>query len=434
MQPFPTLPLLLSLLSLPPAGAAQEVADYRIRIDKRNASEANARFECRFTLTPPPGADSVAMAFGGNLEELAVDELTVEGENLARYAYDPERRTLTLYPAAEGPITVEMHYVYTNFSGFFIYGESGAELWETGFGEYYYPQFPDRRTDLSAELLLPDSLLPVCAFPVRRTAPSRYGFRAEEAPLPALSFALLRRALYSRQTIAIPDTVTVWQLRGREASAERLSELEELAAASIAWFGRMYGEEYVTEQVGLPTFLFHGGKGFANRNNYGFISASQEKFAAYPDLYPLIHEIGHRWLGEWTLLIPDGEAGAYFIKESLNEWMTLQFIRHRFGEETYAACMERCSRAYARIAGTAADRPLLCMTRNDNDTIVYRKGPLLLDALARRYGYEALTAAIAGFYREWRSRPGLTCEKFLTSLDRSLPEAAAELEAQLRNA
>lgn len=51
------------------------------------------------------------------------------------------------------------------------------------------------------------------------------------------------------------------------------------------------------------------------RYNIGFISASQYKFSTYQDIYPFVHEIGYKWLGEWTLLIDDGKPGAYLLND-----------------------------------------------------------------------------------------------------------------------
>lgn len=101
-----------------------------------------------------------------------------------------------------------------------------------------------------------------------------------------------------------------------------------------------------------------------------------------------MHEIGHRWLGEWTLLIEDGEPGAYFIKESLNEFMTLMFIRDYYGENQYRALIEKYKDEYSKINGTRHDEPIVDVVVNNNNTVIYRKGPLVLDRIARNIGYE----------------------------------------------
>lgn len=108
--------------------------------------------------------------------------------------------------------------------------------------------------------------------------------------------------------------------------------------------------------------------------------------------------------------------------------MTLRFLHARSGEELYREQLERCRREWAPIAGTEADWRLVDMTRNDNETIVYRKGPLLLDTLAQQVGYDRLTEAIAAFYRAWHDRPGLTIDAFVATLRRSAPDIADGME------
>ena len=169
----------------------------------------------------------------------------------------------------------------------------------------------------------------------------------------------------------------------------------------------------------LPSYLFPNRKGFSNRYNIGFISASQEKFSTSPDIYPLVHEIGHRGLGEWTLLIDDGEPGAYFIKESLNEFMTLLFIRHFYGPDTYEKQLDWCRSEYGKIKGTPQDEPIVDVVVNNNNTVVYRKGPLVLDRMAKEIGYDELAGIIAGFYREYAGKYPLKYTDFLDMVNAS---------------
>lgn len=72
------------------------------------------------------------------------------------------------------------------------------------------------------------------------------------------------------------------------------------------------------------------------------------------------------------------------------------------------------------------------MTYNNNDAVVYRKGPLLLDALAQRFGYERLTEAIAAFYRAWQGTPGLTFEHFIGTLRQADPALAEAVDRAIR--
>lgn len=251
----------------------------------------------------------------------------------------------------------------------------------------------------------------------------------------SLSFAFMNRKAYTQSTATIPDTVQIYQIRDMQCDTKRYNELLELTSKSIRYFSDIYKEEYVSEAQNIasyPIFLFHNGEGFSNRYNIGFISASQEKFSTYPDIYPLVHEIGHRWLGEWTLLINDGQPGAYFIKESLNEFMTFMFVRYYFGEKTYRTLIDRCQEKYSKIKNSANDTPLIDMTVNNNDIIVYYKGPLVLDSIAQKIGYDNLIKCIAQFYQQYTGKQHLRYIDFIDVLAKQYPEAGKELNIMVR--
>lgn len=408
---------------------AQKISDYTLTIDKRNCDAANMHVDCSFRLDFQE-ADSVSMAFGGD-ESLSIENLTFGTGSGIAGRYVPAAKRVVFRRANRRRVSVSMSYDYTNLSAFFIYGAGNAELWETSFGEYYYPCMPNSSMELDIEVKTPDSLSLLCSYPLERTAPGCYSGRPGNVLAQSLILAFFRTEAY---THSVCDTscgkVDIYQLTGMQCSPERYDELRALTQAAVDYFGHTYGEAYRSPQrkvPALPTFLFHDGKGFSNRYNIGFISASQEKFSTYPDIYPLAHEIGHRWLGEWTLLIDDGEPGAYFIKETLNEFMTLMFIRHHFGEEAYRTQLERCEREYRAIEGTPRDEPLIAMVHNDNNTVVYRKGPLLLDRLARQIGYGRLTETIAGFYREYCGKYPLAYADFAAWFERCIPGHGAML-------
>lgn len=216
-----------------------------------------------------------------------------------------------------------------------------------------------------------------------------------------------------------------------QCGAKRYNELSDLVSKSIPYFSKVYKENYLSLAKNItsyPTFLFHNGEGFSNRYNVGFISASQEKFSTYPDIFPLIHEIGHRWLGEWTLWIDDGKPGAYFIKESLNEFMTLMFIRDNLGKELYKKHIEEYRNEYQEIKNARKDAPIIEVTTNTNNTVIYRKGPLLLDHIAQKIGYQNLIEVISRFYQCYANKKPLHYNDFIEVLSDQYPDAGKELD------
>ena len=311
-----------------------------------------------------------------------------------------------------------MDYNYTNLYSFFIYGEGDAELWETSYGEYFYPYVPNTYMDVDIEIETPDSLSLICSYPL---GPNNSG-TLKHILAQSLTLAFIRSMAYRQTDEYIPGKLSIYQIKEMVCSRERYDELLELTEAAIAFFGRVYGEDNISEErniTALPVYLFHNGKGFSNRYNIGFISASQEKFATKPDIYPLVHEIGHRWLGEWILLIDDGQPGAYFIKETLNEFMTLMFIRQVRGAKAYETQLDWCKSEYEKIKGTPQDEPLVDVVLNNNNTVVYRKGPLMLDRIAQEIGYDNLPEVISRFYRKYAGKHPLRYTDFINLVNKS---------------
>lgn len=343
---------MVALLAASHLATAQKISDYALHIDKIGQEAANLHVVCSFGVDFQ-GADSISMYFGGG-QEYSIDNLKMHGDG-CEYTYDYAQKKIVIRRKDDRTVRVGMDYDYTNLSAFFIYGEGDAELWETSFGEYFYPYVPNTYMDVAIEVETPDSLSFLCSYPLAANSATRYSGTLKHILSQSLTLAFLRTDAYQRTEAELPGEVSVYQIKGMQCGRERYDELLELTGASIAFFSEVYGEDYVSAErnvTALPAYLFHNGKGFSNRYNIGFISASQEKFSTSPDIYPLVHEIGHRWLGEWTLLIDDGEPGAYFIKESLNEFMTLLFIRHFYGPDTYEKQLDWCRSEYGKIKGT----------------------------------------------------------------------------------
>lgn len=419
---------------------ARNVAgDYRITFSKIDREPFNLQVDCAFTLYG--GGDStIRMHFGGAFD-LSVDELQVTVVPDAAWQYDADAKTLTFSLSGRQPHRVRMRYNYCNLTGAFLYRECGCELWEPSFGEHFYPYRFGDRCMFDVRYVLPEGTLLVGGYPEQECSAGNGRGRSYRLCTPgslvahSLVFALLDTARY-RQSLHVldGDTLHFWLMHEPHVPAARIEELHRLTLEATAFFEPCFGpyDGPASGIAGHPVYLFHG-NGYANRNNLNLISASQEKFATKPHLLPLVHEVGHRWLGEWTLLIPDGAQAAYFIKESLNEYMTLLFVRATAGEEMFRQLLESDYREPVRaLLGTPQDACLIDMRYNTNDTVVYAKGPVVLDRVASRMGYDRWTAFMRRFYRVWSRRPGLTYEAFVDLLAQEDTEAARLLDSLVR--
>lgn len=414
---------------------AQHISEYVLNMSKQNKDEANMHVCCSFVVDFQK-SDSIVMNFGGD-KEISIENLSIcKDSSSLKHHYYPEVKKLVLKGYAGLVSKMKIEYDYTNLSAFFIYGNGKAELWETSYDEYYYPYLPNTYTDMTINLELPDSLVPICSYPMPNISKGKYQCTLKGILQQSLSLAFLKKNAYIHTKISEPYNMDVYQIKGMQCDQKRYNELVRLANESISFFSKVYGEEYLCQSRGItsyPAFVFHDGKGFSNRYNIGFISASQHKFSTYPDIYPLVHEIGHRWLGEWTLLIDDGKPGAYFIKESLNEFMTLMFLRYYYGNNLYQSLIKKCKLEYMKIKNTPEDEPILNIVTNNNNTIIYYKGPLILDRFAEEIGYDNCINIISLFYQNHAGKPHLEYTDFIRLINKTYPQAADKLINQIEN-
>ena len=402
--------LLACMLGIILGVEAQCVTDYRLLLDKCGMGSGVLKVQCDFTIDFA-GCDSVAMDFGGNFEELSVDELMVAPDTL-RYGFNPLAKQIVFYNTGVDVQRVHMEYLFMNLTSVFMYNNSGAEVWECIDGEsaeYYYPMRHALPYRGEVCITAPDSLLTLYQGGCDATQ-----WQSFDRCTP-LNFAFLSRSRYEVRTMQGDYHCPVYQLKGQQADEGRYNELCRLAVLAIEWFEAKYGDAYIDPVYGThdyPAFVFHNGNASFNRYNMGFISASQEKFAIAPDIYPLMHEIGHRWMGEYTMFIESGSRGYAFVVETLNEFMTLQCIREVVGIEAYEELIADYRMRWDKIRGTEQDVHPIEVTENNNIPVTYRKGVVMLDSIAREVGYDAVIATIVEFYQACKGKPNLRYEDF----------------------
>ncbi len=421
-----------------PLTQQNRVENYAIVFSKTGMEDFNLLIDCTFTLRFDEDSTAV-MRFGGDAA-YSVGALRVTVSPEAAWHYDPEAKTIAFTAPTRQPRRIRMTYVYCNLTSAFVYGDNGCELWEPSYGENFYPYVFGDRSLFDVRYELPAGIVPLGGYPTQECV-GKGNTRLFHSRIPetvvshSCVFALLDTTRY-RETVHLldRDTLRLWFMPAPEVPAARIDELHRLTRDATAFFAACFGPYDDTRNAigGHPVYLFHT-SGYSNRNNLNLISASQEKFAAKPHLLPLAHEIGHRWLGEWTLLIPDGAEAAYFIKESLNEYMTLLFVRATAGEEVFRSLLEtEYEKPMQTVRGTVADARLIDMRHNDNNTAVYCKGPVVLDRVASRMGYDRWIGFMRRFYATWRYRPGLAYPSFVGLLARDDPQAARLLDSLVR--
>ena len=426
------------------SGSTGYISNYRLRFERGDTVYVgNGSFSVSFCIEPN-APDTVVMQFGMrsglDFAEHDTDStflLSVFGDNLQSYTIlSDERQIAFVRNSNEQAAHIRMEYGYSNIVTAFRFGKPlnannpTADIWETSAEEFYYPFIANTHMDIRAEFVAPDSIEVVAAYPVYRQGDS-YICEAKNIISHSLQFAYLNKNRYIVDTIGVCEhKVPVYQMKKRVLSDSEKTDMANVLCRAAEYFESVFGDSYWSEKHGVsvmsilfePTF-------YGLRQNVNFMSSPIDDSTYYA--FGLVHEMGHRWLGEYNLLIADGQPGAYFIKESLNV-----FMRMMFGRATslydWQREMERRRNAYAEIKGTKRDRALIDMCYNNYYDIVYYKGPLILDEFAQRIGYDGMVRIIAEFYRRHDLRPGLRYEDFIATVADLHPEIAGELDQRLR--
>jgi len=117
--------------------------------------------------------------------------------------------------------------------------------------------------------------------------------------------------------------------------------------------------------------------------------------------YTLFHEIIHEWIGG---IIPtkNNTVGEFLTKESLNEYLTMQFLKYEDGDSVYNAALQKYRESYDDYLKTNEDISIFNVTKYVDSThpIIMYKQVLLLDELAQKVGYNELNSAIFDFLKK----------------------------------
>lgn len=416
---------------------ANFISDYKLVFYKSD-TVGSGSFNISFRIEPW-APDTLRMRFGSRLYDYmeydsdSTVRIDVHGYNVI--STQSNNQYFEIVRKRGLPSIISMRYHYGNIA--VVIASQGkqpiAEVWETSCEEYYYPFVPQAHMDIHAEIIAPEGQEVLCSYPVEKRD-SVYVCDVKNAIAHSLQIAFLDTGRLRVDTMQVPHPIRVFQVKNHECSEERFNNIAHMLSAAHGYFCDVYKclPKHKVQALLLADSMITGG---GARYNINFISAPQYKAAMFDYITPLAHEVGHIWLGEYNLLLDDGQPGAYFIKESINEFMTGMFVRTTYGEEAYNNYRIRIDHAYefSKIKGTEYDRALIDMRYNSNHAVVYDKGPLILDEFAQRIGYDEMVRIIAEFYRRYDLKSGLRYEDFISTVAELHPEIANELDQRLRS-
>lgn len=148
-------------------------------------------------------------------------------------------------------------------------------------------------------------------------------------------------------------------------------------------------------------------------------SSSLESFVPF-------HELIHTWVGH--IVKPDFNSTKRFLfSESLNEYLTMQFMRRVKGKKLYDQEIQRYMKLYKKSISKNHDKSILDVKEYKFSThsIIMYKEVYLLDKLARKVGYDTLNNCIYSFLRSKVNKVAHTKE-FLDYLEKNIGEEATK--------
>lgn len=101
------------------------------------------------------------------------------------------------------------------------------------------------------------------------------------------------------------------------------------------------------------------------------------------------HEIAHQWIGNALLTnYLDGDSGKLFLEESLAEFLRIEYVRFRFGNDSAASVLASCKvQADAALRDTIPPSLYAVRFRGQVDfAVVYKSGPLIWNGLKEKMG------------------------------------------------
>ncbi len=404
--------------------AQYKLDNYKITFSKINQSDAALDVTCKFDLildSVTQNSKYLDVNFGGQLKKYAIDNLKIKSNDKITYKYKSKEKKIIFKFKKNNKDTVriQMSYSYLSLSVAWIY-KGVAEFWETSYNEYYYPYVFGQKVNFDVTINVPDTCIIVGNHLLynisNENGIKKYHFITQS---PVISHSLVFGILPYNSYIYEKDTlkgfpIDMYLLKSITVPNERIEELKNLTVASINYFSEKITPYTSDNSRNELTYIFHKNE-FSNRNNGNFIIASQQKFATKPHLIPLVHEIGHRWFGEWTLLIKDGAPAAYFIKESLNEYFSLMFVKHYYGRSYFDSLFnEEYIIPYNKIKNTKKDTSLYSMEYNNNNTVVYRKGAIIINDIVEKIGEDKWLRFMKEFYLKYNEMPNLSYSDFIS--------------------
>jgi aminopeptidase N len=250
----------------------------------------------------------------------------------------------------------------------------------------------------------------------------RYFHYAMDAPI--LNFFSFLSARYEVVRDSWNDVaIEVYYHPGHEFNLERMTGS---VKKSLDYFSREFSP-YQHRQLRILEFPRYASfaQSFPNTIPYsesiGFIARVKDDDIDYP-FYVTAHEVAHQW---WAhQVIGANVQGSTVLSETLAQYSALMVMEHEYGKDKMRRFLEYELDQYLQGRSVESKKELPLLRVENQPYIHYRKGSLVMYALADAIGEETVNRALARLLDEWafQGPPYPTSRDLLAALREETPE------------
>jgi hypothetical protein len=251
----------------------------------------------------------------------------------------------------------------------------------------------------------------------------RYFHYAMDAPI--LNFFSFLSARYEVLSDSWNDVaIEVYYHPGHEFNIEKMVSS---VKKSLDYFSREFSP-YQHRQVRIVEFPRYASfaQSFPNTIPYsesiGFIARVGEDDLDYP-FFVTAHEVAHQW---WAHQVIGADLqGSTALSETLAEYSALMVMEHEYGKDKMRRFLEYEQDQYLWGRSMERKKELPLLRVEDQPYIHYRKGAVIMYALADAIGEEAVNRALSRLLDTWAftGPPYPTSRDLLAELRAETPEA-----------
>jgi ABC-2 type transport system permease protein len=198
--------------------------------------------------------------------------------------------------------------------------------------------------------------------------------------------------------------------------AWNVDRMIESSKDSLDLFSEQFGP-YQHKQLRIIEFPGYSSfaQSFANTVPYseriGFITDLRDTSEIDPVYYITAHEVAHQWFGHQ--LDAANVQGSAILSEALSQYASLQVMQNEYGPAKMRKFLTYELDSYLRGRATEYLEEMPFMRSENQQYMHYRKGSVVMMAIADRIGFEQLNAALKSLIEQFR----FSQDRLATTLD-----------------